>query len=381
MEKKIRIVQCITRGDTFYGAQSHFLDICELLHRDGHEVTAVVGSAGLLTERLQHAGVPVCVTPSLRRSIHPARDIFALRELRRCFRERAPQLVATHSSKAGILGRWAAQKEKIPNIFTAHGWSFEENIPAIPRNLYLRLERWVGKRTDGFIAVSDSVGQLGVKCRVARPEKIHVVLNAVNDFRKLASESACDFQQIAGNASVKLLMVAGFRKQKDHTTLLRSLAELRDQSWELDLLGDGPLLGSVRELSARLGLSDRVHFRGAVTNVPDYLRRADIMVLSTHWEGLPLSIMEGLSAGLPTVATDVSGVREEVVHEKTGLLVDHVDVGSLRDALRRLIESPDLRQKFGANARRLYEQQFHPDIMYQNTLRVYRYVLDQRSST
>ena len=375
MPRRLNIAQCITRGDTFYGAQAHYLDLCRMLAQHGHAVTAVLGSTGLLTERLEEVGVPIRVVPSLQRSIHPWKDALAIRHLRSQFRNLNTDLVATHSSKAGILGRLAAQREGIPNVFTAHGWSFEENIPYLPRQIYKQLERRVGRRTDAIIAVSELGRELAIRSRVGGAEKLHTIHYGVRDLANEAIKRSQVYKSSdhsEDEQGVRLVMVAGFRKQKDHGTLLNAVSQLLHLNWKLDLLGDGPLLEACQSQARDLGLLDRVHFRGAVTNVVDYLTEADLMVLSTHWEGLPISILEGLSVGLPAVATNVSGVREEVIDGSTGLLVEHSNVNSLQRALKRMITDVDFRNQCAVESRKLYEQKFSLETMFDKTMSLYK---------
>ena len=114
-------------------------------------------------------------------------------------------------------------------------------------------------------------------------------------------------------------MVARFSAQKDHTTLLRALAGLQDQPWELDLVGEGPRVAETESLAASLGIRERVHFLGQHMDVDQILARAQVGLLVTNWEGFPLSILEAMRAGLPVVASAVGGVGESVRDQETGI--------------------------------------------------------------
>ena len=142
-------------------------------------------------------------------------------------------------------------------------------------------------------------------------------------------------------------MVARFGAQKDHPTLLRALAGLRDLPWQLDLVGEGPLLSQTRTLAASLGLEDRVHFLGQRMDVDRILANAQVGLLITNWEGFPLSILEAMRANLPVVASGVGGVSESVTDGVTGFVVPQGDVEVLRDRLRRLLSDPALRASLG----------------------------------
>jgi glycosyltransferase involved in cell wall biosynthesis len=175
-------------------------------------------------------------------------------------------------------------------------------------------------------------------------------------------------------------MVARMEEPKDHSTLLRALAQLTNYNWELDLIGEGPLERQVRQLVLDLSLTPRVRFLGdAGWCVNRHLAGHQVFVLTTDCEGFPRGVLEAMRAGLPVVATDIGGIREAVIHRDTGLLVPKRNVGVLRDHLRMLVTDPQLRVKMGAAARRRYLSEFTFEKMHQETLALYREVLLSRS--
>ena len=175
-------------------------------------------------------------------------------------------------------------------------------------------------------------------------------------------------------------MVARFGAQKDHPTLLRALAGLLDLPWEIDLIGDGELMGQTQAMAAELGLANRIHFLGQRRDVDELLARAQASILATNWEGFPLSILEAMRAGLPVVATEVAGIAESVRDGETGYLVPRGDVEVLRDRIRRLLADADLRTRLGANGRKRFEGHFTLPLFVQNTLAVYEEVVGTRPS-
>jgi glycosyltransferase involved in cell wall biosynthesis len=172
-----------------------------------------------------------------------------------------------------------------------------------------------------------------------------------------------------------IVMVARFASQKDHATLLQALSGLLRMKWSLLLVGEGQFESQVRTQLAALGLSGRVRILPAETNVAQLLMEAQIFVLSTHFEALPISILEAMRAGLPVVATDVGGISESVREGETGLLTRHGDVGHLRDALARLIGNPAQRQALGAAGNQLWRAQFTASQMAARTVEVYQRAL------
>jgi len=171
-------------------------------------------------------------------------------------------------------------------------------------------------------------------------------------------------------------MVARFASQKDHETLLQALSRLLYMEWRLLLVGSGELKPRVSSLVGKLGLSGRVSMLPPESDVSHLLMEAQIFVLSTHFEALPISILEAMRAGLPVVASDVGGIHEAVRHEQTGLLTRHGDVEELRHALARMITEPALRITFGSAGRRLWSNQFTAGAMAARTVEVYERALN-----
>jgi glycosyltransferase involved in cell wall biosynthesis len=175
-----------------------------------------------------------------------------------------------------------------------------------------------------------------------------------------------------------MVMVARFASQKDHGTLLQALSGLLCMKWRLLLVGGGELRPHVSTQVEALGLSGRVSILPPESDVSRLLMEAQIFVLSTNFEALPISILEAMRAALPVVATDVGGIAESVRHEETGLLVGRGDVAGLRDALARLISGPALRVALGSAGRRLWAAQFTASAMTERTIEVYKRALVDR---
>ena len=367
----MRVVFVITRSDNVGGAHVHVRDLASYLVAEGHEVMVLVGGTGPFTEDLMARGVAYWSLKYLVRPIRLGQDTMAIWELRRVLAALRPDLVSTHSSKAGWLGRLAAKSLRLPVLFTAHGWAFTEGVPEWERRIYALAERLATPLADRIITVSEYDRQLALQLRVAPSHKLVTVHNGVPDVP--ASLRARPHTQ-----PPRLIMVARFEPQKDHFTLLRAMYELRDLQWELELVGEGPLLDSVRSEVGRLGLVERVHFLGARRDVAERLALAQIFVLVSRWEGFPRTILEAMRAGLPVVASDVGGVREAVVDGVTGFVVPRGNGQQLAHCIRRLIDDPSLRTEMGSKGRARYEQHFDFKHMVRKTVAVYRQVLSDR---
>ena len=366
----MKIAYVITRSEPMGGAQVHVRDLSFALTREGHDVTVLTGGSGHFTEGLADHGVSWLSVPNLQLPIRPVADARALGQLRAALKRLKPDLVSTHSSKAGVLGRLAARSLGLPVIFTAHGWAFTPGTPRRTAALYRCLERSVAPLATRIITVSDFDRDLAIREGVAATDRVVTIHNGVPDIGP-------ELRASPTRSPVRLIMVARFEQQKDHRTLLESLAGLTDLSWHLDLVGGGPFLPAARSLSERLGLDRRVQFWGARRDVAHRLADAQVFLLISNWEGFPRSVLEAMRAGLPVVASDVGGVSESVEQETTGFLVPRGDVGELRAGLRRLLTDSELRGRLGSEGRRRYEERFRFELTTAKTVAIYRDVLIQ----
>jgi glycosyltransferase involved in cell wall biosynthesis len=364
----LRITYIVTTASPIGGAQIHVRDLAAAVSAQGHSPSVITSGTGPFIDDLRRLDIPVVVLRHLSVPIHPLRDLRALREIRAALAELRPELLATHSSKAGILGRLAGRSLQVPVVFTVHGWAFTPGVPPLHAAVYRQVERLVGPLATKIITVSEFDRRLGLAARIAGEDRMVTVHNGMPDVPKgLRAEP--------DRAPVRLVMVARFGAQKDHPTLFRALAKIRSHDWELDLIGDGPLRGEMESLAAGLDLGGRVRFLGQRTDVDQILANAQISLLVTNWEGFPLSILESMRAGLPVVASSVGGIGESVRDEENGYLVPRGDVELLRDRIERLLTSPGLRARMGTNGRTRFEQDFTLDHSVNRTLAVYRDVL------
>ena len=427
----MKILQIVTLGDSIGGAQIHVLDLAISLHKRGYDVHVLTGTMGALNERLTKAGVSNSQLPTMRREIHPIDDVRCFFSLRRFIKNFKPDVVAAHSSKAGIIVRLVCFFLGIPNTFTVHGWSFEANASKLNRGLYFVIEKIMGFFSCKLITVAYTGYDLGIKYKIVPSRKLITVLNGVRDFAQeipqktyctegsngqngyakhhagdalnesnglngYAKHYADDGQNGANglnrytkhnaedehnghngkNGHVELVMSARFQSQKDHETLVKALIPLKNEPFHLQLLGDGTeTLARIQTLVTDNHLTEKVTFVGFTTNVLDYLQKADICTLISHSEGLPLSILEAMSLGLPIVASNVGGISKQVENGYNGYLVERNDVEDLTEKIKLLMNNPTLRRQMGVNSRTFYEKEFKLEKMVDKTLAVYASIL------
>src|SRR5438067_10065278 len=333
------------------------------------EVTVAAHGDGPVRDAAEAAGVRFVPVKHLRRGINPFRDALALVELVRLCRRERPEILHANSSKAGVLGRIAGVLAGVPiRIFTAHGWAFAA-YPGLAGWLYLWADRIVQPLTTQVICVAEHERELGIGARSCVPERSVVVHNAVDVGSFAAIPHVHEPPQI--------ISVGRFAYPKDYPTLVDALARI-DADYRVTLVGEGPDRPTVTT-DARRRLAGRAELVGARRDVRELLAAADLFVLSSRSEALPISVLEAMAAGLPVVATDVGGVSELVVDGETGFLVPPADAKALAQALETLLREPRLRRRFGAAARRRAEQRFDLPRFREAHLRLYRRELELRS--
>lgn len=370
----MKIVFCITRMDEYGGAQVHLRDLCLWMKGQGHDVTVLSGRLGIIADQLQAQNIRCILIPDMERTIHCIKDIKAFIQIREKLKQVCPDIVACHSSKAGLLGRLAAKSCGLSTVFTAHGWAFTNGISLHVRLIYIVLERLASFFSDKIITVSDFDKNLALKYHVASPEKIITIHNGV------ASDQEKFPDRELNKKPIKLIMVARVGAQKDHALLLKALTQCMDLSWTLDLVGGGDYK-SLLNFAQDNGLISRVRFLGERDDVTTLLRQSDIFLLISNWEGFPISILEAMQAGLPVIASDVGGVQEAVFSGQTGVVVPPGDESALVSAIRDLICNGEKRLRWGKKGQEIFLKDFTFSSMAQKTFSVYFDLLTKRDNS
>jgi glycosyltransferase involved in cell wall biosynthesis len=342
------------------GVQRVMLQIFKQLDRSRYDLHVACHGPGPLTEELQRLGVRVHLVPALVRSIDPLRDFHAYRSLARLFRDERFQIVHTHSSKPGILGRMAARRAKVPwMIHHVHAFAFHEFSPRWKHLVYGELERRAAKGCSHIVFVNNEERELAVQRKWTAAEQCSTVYNGADlrrfwpaDRKQIRAEMRATLR--ADDDEVLILFNGRFDYPKQPELLPAVAARLNrlrpSARWRLVLAGDGPAEPRVRQRVGDLGLRHRVTMLPWQDDSQPLLCAADIALHTSLAEGLPLALIEAQAAGLPTVASRAKGNRE-VVDDSTGMLCDVCTVEDYAQSLARLIDEPRLRESLGAAAR------------------------------
>lgn len=369
----MKILQLITRMDTIGGAQVHVRDISVGLRNLGHDVHLISGIGGNIFGEFEAENIPYIECKELKRDINILSDIKAFWCLRKAIQQIDPDIIAIHSSKAGIIGRLVGKSLRIPTVYTAHGWSFTEGVPIRKKRIYKIIERCIGRITDGVITVSEYDRNLAINEKVIKPDRIETIHNGVKVSE--LSEVKAPREKIT-----TLIMVARFSPPKKQLTLIRCLANIR-KPYKMLFVGDGPFLENAKNYSRELGLETVITFTGNRRDVENLLISSDIFVLLSDWEGLPISIIEAMGCGMPVIATDIGGISELIKENENGFLIRKHDMDHLQQKIELLLTNPVLRKRMGKQSRRIYETNFTFERMLHRTNDFYFKIVKQKGAS
>lgn len=370
------------------GVQRAMLEIFKYLDRKRFEVHVACQETGPLTDELDRLQIAYHAIPSLMRPIRPLRDSLAYAELFHFFRRHRFQLVHTHSSKPGVLGRLAAHRAKVPLIVhQVQGFAFHEFSRPVNSRAYRAVERWAGRFSDRVIFVNNEERLMAIREGLLPAEKCVTIYNGVrpDEFDPAAREGErrrFRAEHQLSDDEVAIVFAGRLEPQKQPLILPKIAARLAGmrltKPWRLFVAGSGPLESQLKEEIQQAHLADRIELLGWLENPKQLLFGGDLMLLPSLWEGLPLSLLEGHAAALPAVVSDIKGNREVVTRE-TGCLCRPREAVDYVDALGRLIYDNDLRARLGQAAREKVIGHFNSDVNMPQFQRLYDELLGRGS--
>jgi glycosyltransferase involved in cell wall biosynthesis len=334
---------------------------------EGSSLIDVAEDAGLEVVRLRHM--------ARGRGVYPWTDAQGLRELAAHLRSGEFDLVHTHSSKAGALGRLAARRAGVPAVVhTFHGFPFHEFQPLAVRRSLLAAERRLSRITDYFLTAGTMVAADAVRLGLAAPERVRAIavpvdaaIPPVTPARRVHARNQLG---IPGGARV-IGTAARLSGQKAPLDMVKAVALLRPDV-HMVWIGDGELRAKTERSLRRAGLEGRFVLAGERSDVPTLLPALDVFVMSSLYEGLPCAIVEAMTCGIPVVATAVNSVPEIVVPGRTGLLAPPRDPVMLARALTYMLEHPATANRMARAARTRIGRDFRPDVHGRDLAEAYR---------
>ena len=356
----INILNIITTSSPLGGAQ---MILKENVLNNSFNNIVISGNNGILVNDLRKNGVKVIILKHLKRNFSLL-DIKVIYKIIGVIKKEKIDFVISHSSKVGVLARFACFLTNTKNAFTVHGWSFSNDKFYLSSKLYLFIEKFMKIFSDHYILVSKYDQTIGVKNKIISVNNSTLIYNGSQDLR--INKSIRDKSE-----KIIISFVARFSYQKDHETLFKALSFLNIDELNkltINLIGDGDLYDEYFEKSTNMNLNDSLNFIGETENVGKYLKNSDFFMLISNYEGLPVSIIEALSVGLPIIASDVGGVNELVKDQINGFLIPKGDELKLAGVLKNIIVNKSINLKnMGEESRSLYELKFTNEIMINKT--------------
>lgn len=368
-----RVCHIITRLE-LGGAQQNTLYTVKSLDRQRFMPLLITNSEGILVEEanLLH-DVKKYYLPELIREIRPVKDVIALYKvwqiLRREKRENSqmPLIVHTHSSKAGILGRWAARFAGVRWIIhSIHGFGFHNYQPLVIRYTFIVLEWLTSKITTHFIAVSSANIETGIRLRLFSRSRVSLIRSGIDIamFQNVPGYSGSDLQ---GSREKKLQeldlppdkkivgIIACFKPQKAPLDFVRAMRIVVEKHADVHaiMVGDGVLRPQIEAMIARYHLQNAISLLGWRTDIPEVLRLCYLLVLTSLWEGLPRVCPQAMAIGIPIVATDIDGIPEAVRDGVNGFLVPPRDSHKIAEKITYLLSNPVIAKNMGKQGQQM----------------------------
>ncbi len=384
----MRTAHIITRLILGGAQQNTLYNVDDQHHLHGDKVTLITGPGlgpeGSLEQQAIERGLDLRVIPGFERNLHPLKDWRSYKAILRELRDFKPEIVHTHSSKAGILGRRAAAKLGIPCVHGIHGAAFHYGQNPILYHTYKMAERVAAKWCQHFISVCDDMTNEYVKAGVASIEKFTTIysgmdvepfLNPPRPPEEVRAELGLEPHHVVAGKIARLFPLKG------HDLLIEAARLVIPQSPDVRFLivGDGILREEYERQLTALGIRDHFVFTGLVPpeRIPELINAMNIVVHASQWEGLARVLPQGLISGKPVVSFDVGGAREVVITGETGYLIPGMDTAEFGHAIHELAGSQEKREQFGRAGRERFTDQFRHQTMTAYVREVYERVLAQ----
>jgi glycosyltransferase involved in cell wall biosynthesis len=384
---RFRVLQIL--GDSKFGGGTYLvLSWCRFLVGKGCDVALLSTDNTTISKAKQIEGVRIIHGILIPRDPSPLQDIKAVIALLRLLRKESFDVVHTHTSTPGFVGRMAAWLAGTRLRFhSAHGWPVSEFSKLGARLIFTLAEYLAGLISTRIICVSHATATLGRRLHIAPVRKLVTICNGIDPEPFIVAtenNSGKEVREELGIPSDWLVIgnVNRLALQKDNNSLIKAIVPLkrllRDRPFVLLLVGDGPDRKKLENLATSLGVNEQVRFLGFRQDIPRILSVLDIFVSPSLWEGLSISLLEAMAAAKPIVTTSILPNVELIQHEVTGLLVPPKSPEQIAKAIVRFVEEPDLAQRCGIAARQHVLEHYTIDRMFQEMWDLYISLLHEK---
>ncbi len=378
--RKTNLLYIITKLE-LGGAQTQLLTLLKNLDKNRFNLFLLTAREGFLCEEVASlSGLTFYRSDHLERPINPLKDIFALVEIFRFIRRHEIDIVHTHSSKAGIVGRWAAALAGVRIIFhTVHGWSFNDFQPTVMRWIFVALERFNARFTSKIIVISEHDKKKGLACRIGSADQYCLMRYGIDNAAFMIKDAAIRGELGIGPGNLVVGTISCFKPQKALEDFLELAFLIRHALPHVRFLvvGDGVLRKKIEQKISGYGLGADVILTGWRRDISRILSAMDVFVLTSLWEGLPISAIEAMAAAVPVVVTHTGGVGEIVEEGKTGALAPCQDMTSMLQKVLPLLRDDVLRKQVGLNARESVRNRFKVEVMIRESAALYEHAFEE----
>lgn len=362
-------------GDSKYGGGSVLIQrLATEAVRRGYDVSVLTTDA-TFQEHLRNSGVGVVDLDCIWRPIRPLRDLTGLVRLWRYLRKKRYDIVHTHTSKAGFVGRLAARWARVPVVIhTVHGFAFHEASSRYMLLVYSILEKMAARFCDTLVTVSQFHYDWAVQLRIGNERTRLAIPNGIDAARIRPQRARDEVRADLGvrEDEIMCLTTGRLAKQKGIDVLLRALATLQYEANLCSILaGDGEERTSLEQMARDLRLSQKVVFLGFRTDLGDLFSAADMVVLPSLWEGLSISLLEAMAAGKPIITTDIGSNMEVVRGGEAARIVHAGSVSELAEAMANLASDRKLREELGSNALAEFQRSYREEVMLARYMALY----------
>jgi glycosyltransferase involved in cell wall biosynthesis len=363
--RPVHVAHIITKLE-LGGAQQNTLFTVANLNRNLFCPYLITNPEGILVpEARALKGVKIFFIPQLIRKINPLMDLLALRKIKQILREikknDSPLIVHTHSSKAGILGRWGARLATADAIIhTIHGFGFHDYQFRPLRCFLIFLERITARITDMFIAVSNANMKKGIGRGIFPKQKATLIRSGIElkEFVGIKGKRREKKKRLGVDPSLPLVTMIGCLKPQkaplDYVEVAHQVLQKREVRFIL--VGDGKLRKKVEKKATRLGLGDRFKLLGWRRDIPEILAATDIFCLTSLWEGLPRVVPQAMALGIPIVATGVDGTPEAVIHNTNGFIIKPRDTKAMAKRIIYLLDHSAKAKVMGRQGKKMVDR-------------------------
>jgi glycosyltransferase involved in cell wall biosynthesis len=367
----------------FGGAATIILGLGEVAQAQGWQVD-ILTTDPLFQRAVRQRGMGLVDMDVIRRQIRPLWDVRGLVRLTDFLRSQRYDIVHTHTSKGGFVGRLAARLARVPVIVhTIHGFAFHEATPVSSRLVYTALERIASRWCDRIVSVSEFHRNWAIELGMCSPHRIVAIPNGIAELARNKLTGREELRRELGARSDDLLVLSMARLAKDKglNYLVQAAAILACAAHRVRIViaGDGLERERLQQLATNLNVTDRVTFAGFREDVGDLLAACDMVALPSLREGLSIALLEAMAAGKPIIASSIGSQKEVASRAEMALLVRPADVLSLSEAILRLAADPALRARLGRNARAVYETYYTEDRMLDSYRQLYYELLGKAS--